>query len=388
MVKFRNILAKPKSGKEAGKSYYLIGNELNDIPIGKQNLKSPFDKNVVCHPGLMEHVLDYAFAQLGNSAESIKHPVFFTETLCNPLSSRGKISELLFECYQVPAVAYGVDSALGCYYYNSQRALKEEGLSPSSSTSLVISLQNSCTHVYPIVDGKINFKAARRIDIGGSKGLDQLFKSLQLKYPYLRTNITPEIAEEMFYKFSYCAANFQGQLEHLEKRYEVQMAEIRNKMKFGMPEEIKAIPIKSSPPILKMYKNQIDYENEKLGLVAEKYENEVAVQLPYNPVLLPSEEEVKHRQEMRKEQGRRLKEYMQKKREEKRIVMQQEYDELKGIEKLKEDDKDAFKECMLSRGFEKTVEFEKRVNFLAQKLGIKPPEGESKDVSLYTMMKS
>ena len=35
MIKFRNIIGKPKSGKESGKSEYLVGNELNDIAIGK-----------------------------------------------------------------------------------------------------------------------------------------------------------------------------------------------------------------------------------------------------------------------------------------------------------------------------------------------------------------
>eukprot|EP00831_Metopus_contortus_P043568 TRINITY_DN3496_c0_g1_i5.p2 TRINITY_DN3496_c0_g1~~TRINITY_DN3496_c0_g1_i5.p2 ORF type:complete len:108 (+),score=37.63 TRINITY_DN3496_c0_g1_i5:165-488(+) len=76
--------------------------------------------------------------------------------------------------------------------------------------------------------------------------------------------------------------------------------------------------------------------------------NEVVIQLPYNPTLLPTEEEIKHRQEMRKEQGKRLKEYMQKKREEKKLQMMQEYTDLKNINKLKDEDRDSFRECYLS----------------------------------------
>ncbi len=35
MLRFRNCIGKPKSGKETGKSEYLVGNELNDIAMGK-----------------------------------------------------------------------------------------------------------------------------------------------------------------------------------------------------------------------------------------------------------------------------------------------------------------------------------------------------------------
>jgi len=369
MLTFRNILAKPKTTKELGKSYYLVGNELNDIPIGKQNLKTPFDKNVLCNIGLMEHVLDYTFSQLGNCSENIQHPVFLTEALCNPLSSRSKLSELLFECYQIPAILYGVDSAFGFYGQTHKLPI------PDKQTALVISLQNSISHVYPIINGKIQYKAARRIDVGGERALDNLIKTMQLKYPYIKSNITNEIVEEMFYKKSYCAENFQGQIAYLEKRYDKQMEEIRAKAKFMGPneEEKKEIPKKIISP-MKVYKDQISYENEKTDIEEKPYMNEIAVQLPFNPATLPSEEEVKRRQEIRKEQGRRLKEYMQKKREEKKIAMQQEFDELKSIEKLKENDKDAFKECMLARGFEKAQEFEKRIQILAQKLGIKLEE--------------
>lgn len=36
--------------------------------------------------------------------EQINHPVLITECLCNPVQSRGKMAELLFETYGVPSV--------------------------------------------------------------------------------------------------------------------------------------------------------------------------------------------------------------------------------------------------------------------------------------------
>ncbi|CAB1336246.1 unnamed protein product [Coregonus sp. 'balchen'] len=41
------------------------------------------------------------------------------EAPCNPLHSRQMMSVLLFECYRVPHVSYGVDSLYSFYYNNT-----------------------------------------------------------------------------------------------------------------------------------------------------------------------------------------------------------------------------------------------------------------------------
>ena len=51
-----------------------------------------------------------------------------TETLCNPNYSRSMVSELMFECYGVPALSYGIDSLLALY-----------GQQPKQKHSLIIS---------------------------------------------------------------------------------------------------------------------------------------------------------------------------------------------------------------------------------------------------------
>jgi hypothetical protein len=48
------------------------------------------------------------------------------------------------------------------------------------------------------------------------------------------------------------------------------------------------------------------------------------IQLPWTQIAEPTEEDLKKRQEMRKEQGQKLKEIMQRKREEKRRKMEEE----------------------------------------------------------------
>lgn len=45
-------------------------------------------------------------------AGQIDHPILITECACNPVQSRGKMAELLFESYGVPSV--GMNTYIGC----------------------------------------------------------------------------------------------------------------------------------------------------------------------------------------------------------------------------------------------------------------------------------
>lgn len=75
----------------------------------------------------------------------VDHPIVLTEAVCNPLYSRQMMSELLFECYQVPKVSYGVDS-LYSFYHNRRQNWPCSGL--------VISSGYQCTHILPVLEGR------------------------------------------------------------------------------------------------------------------------------------------------------------------------------------------------------------------------------------------
>lgn len=98
----------------------------------------------------VETIFDYAFLHMGIDSEgSIDHPIVLTEAVCNPTQPRSFMNELLFECYQVPAVSLGID-ALFSLYKNSE--------SPDMlPTSLVVRLGYQSTHILPVV-GKLNSK--------------------------------------------------------------------------------------------------------------------------------------------------------------------------------------------------------------------------------------
>lgn len=98
------------------------------------------------------------------------------------------------------------------------------------------------------------------------------------------------------------------------------------------------------------------------------------IQRPFVPEQMPSEEELKRRHDIRKEQGLKLKEIMAKQREEKLKKMQEEFSDLKSIEQSKQGgrlDQNSFKEELQHRGFSNNDEFQKRLTMLMVKLNIK-----------------
>lgn len=94
------------------------------------------------------------------------------------------VSELLFECYKVPGVAYGVDSL-----FSLSQNKCEVG------SSLVISIGYQSTHILPVVEGSVDWAHCRRIDIGGCHITGFLHRLLQLKYPSHFAAITLSRAE-------------------------------------------------------------------------------------------------------------------------------------------------------------------------------------------------
>lgn len=80
------------------------------------------------------------------------------------------MSELLFECYNVPAICYGIDS-LFSFAHN----LGKNGL--------IVSFGYYTIHVIPVLDGIAQYTKIRRINLGGFQIISFLHRLLQLKYP-------------------------------------------------------------------------------------------------------------------------------------------------------------------------------------------------------------
>ena len=111
------------------------------------------------------------------------------------------MTELLFECYRAPSLAYGIDS-LFSYRYNK------------GSNGLIISSSYTSTHLIPIVDSKAILSSTTRLNWGGFQGAEYLLKLLRLKYPNFPGKITDYQADEMVREHCHVSAHYDADLKH------------------------------------------------------------------------------------------------------------------------------------------------------------------------------
>ncbi|XP_055917428.1 actin-related protein 5 [Eupeodes corollae] len=207
---FRNLIAKPRKDRTKKDASEIvanppiqIGNDIINIEAMRFQLKTQFDRNVVTHFYNQEQIFDYIFTHLGISNDGgIPHPIIMTEPLGNPNYCRQLMSELLFECYDVPSVCFSIDS---------MNSFKKNKRGPNG---LILSFGYHTTHVIPVLDNKLISTKARRINIGGYHIITFLFRLMQLKYPVHLNAITISRMEALMQ--SHCSVS-KDYIENLRK---------------------------------------------------------------------------------------------------------------------------------------------------------------------------
>lgn len=193
--------------------------QLSGLSVGSSTVRSSFDAptGLLVHPEYLvtecqsfifkifkkEYELDHVFAMLG--VTDVQCPVFMTETMSNPNACRHVSSELLFETYNIPHVAYGVDSI--CSYYENMDGYMDAGI--------VVESGHLSTYVIPIMDGRWVHEQTRRLPMGGVHTCDFMQKSLLLKYPDFTQKITPAQISEMVIENCHVATNYKEELSRL-----------------------------------------------------------------------------------------------------------------------------------------------------------------------------
>ncbi|XP_028196274.1 actin-related protein 5-like isoform X1 [Glycine soja] len=211
-VVFRNIVQRPRH-KTTGETVTIVGDHdpalLKYFDCTRSGPRSAFDSNVVYQFEIMEYILDFGFDRLGATGSEIDHPVLITECVSNPVQSRSKMGELLFETYGVPSIAFGVDAAFSYKYNQQQGVCDKDGLAmcPGFNT----------THVIPFVDGEPIYKGCCRTNIGGFHVTDYLKQLLSLKYPHHMTRFTWEKVEDLKMEHCYIAPDYASEARLFQK---------------------------------------------------------------------------------------------------------------------------------------------------------------------------
>ncbi|GAO16768.1 hypothetical protein UVI_02057850 [Ustilaginoidea virens] len=105
------------------------------------------------------------------------------------------MTEIIFECYGAPSLAYGIDS-LFSYRHNK------------GNTGLVISSSFTSTHVIPVYNAKAMLGQAIRLNWGGYHGAEYLLKLIRLKYPAFSGKLNISQAENMITDHCYLSKDY------------------------------------------------------------------------------------------------------------------------------------------------------------------------------------
>ncbi|XP_075166642.1 actin-related protein 5 [Haematobia irritans] len=206
LFEFRNLIAKPRKDKKCPtipENAFQIGDEI-DVDAMRLLLKTQFERNVVTHPVYQENIFDYILGRLTPDGNWQPQPILITEALAIPNYCRQNMNELLFECYGVPSVCYGIDSVLS-WQHNRQT---------NEDNSLIINFGYHTTHVVPILNGHLKHDKARRLNLGGFQMVSYLYRLLQMKYPAHLNAISWTRMEDIFHNHSFVALDY---LEELRK---------------------------------------------------------------------------------------------------------------------------------------------------------------------------
>lgn len=220
---FPPIMSKYRDRK-LGRTFSFAGADCFADTTARGHVRTAFEAGtgIVSNWDVMEHVLDYVFLKLGlneSSDGAVDVPIVMTEAVANlPYSKKCKptsveirsstelkgwsstaMTEIIFECYGAPSLAYGID-ALFSYRQNK------------GNTGLVISSSYTSTHIIPVYNAKAILGQAIRLSWGGYHGAEYLLKLIRLKYPAFSGKLNISQAEHMIRDHCYVSKDYDEEI--------------------------------------------------------------------------------------------------------------------------------------------------------------------------------
>ena len=212
---FPNIVGRPRMPG------IIVGTEQKEVYIGDEaqakrgvlNLKYPIDHGIVTNWDDMERVWHHTFFnELRTAAD--EHPVLLTEAPLNPKQNREKMTQIMFDTFNVPAFYVAIQAVLSLY-------------SSGRTTGMVFDSGDGDTHVVPIYEGYALPHAIQRIDIAGRDITNHLVRLLTERGYSLNNSAEREIVRDVKEKLCYIALDYTEEMAKsktspdMEKQYEL-----------------------------------------------------------------------------------------------------------------------------------------------------------------------